>query len=653
MGRTNIFINGTFHSEIDSVLGLPEELRLSNLNEPNIVVIILQNGKIVRIPDNDYMKLYNVLLDFKNNNLWEHLDTILAFTEHSYTSCRNPHYIYPCMKIHPCAADFGKYLNTNSNPFKLLENVKEITDVDLMIETAIYYSTFDIGSIFTESNPIVLKIIAALKAERAKIGCLIDVHTMPDYFKYTPFVGNMWRCDNVTSLKEAEVGSPTVNTFEESMKNLHEFAINKLFNDPNVVIAGGSISKVLDTRYNKQMSRPSDLDMFIIGADNAEKLAAYKRIIAYFDSPDTYYAIHGSVTTVYITGVQRKYQIISHNINTVYELLSGFDLTYIQCCYYNGSFYATPMCCKSLKERCTQAGNLSRLRVNRIIKCLYYGFNVAITHELHAHCDIEDIIKDKSNMQLVKIVRDLHKFYYPMKDDSMDPEYARNHIMSMIESDSNGSIITDNSDYAVSNMLIGGSFDNNYESTLFTTFNINSLSKSMIPKHVRSTTLKTRHGSCIITSSPLSVISISESGGETPGVNITLMPDSPFEEFLTGMLEQKVYKLYRKGDVTKHIVNDGKIVTHIPSYRLTGQSQRGCILKTNHGSPLLIEEDLLPGDTVQIMFMVSLEMTNNSRSVELIILKIIKWTQEESKKIEPIKVVKDITEFTDTIQYED
>jgi hypothetical protein len=375
---------------------------------------------------------------------------------------KNPEYIYMLHAEHEFLVDFKRFFRAHPAPYDIILGAASLPEMinnpDLYIEMMIFIEKFDIITCFDENNAKIRARINVLKKERGAIwnAFLIDPHSphMAGYFRYNSPSYDVWSCEKITAVSKPIPGEMTIVSLDVALGRLREFtyglldkSINPHVKEPfpfeNVAIAGGSVGKILTHNYEIKNARQSDIDLFIFAPTFESKLATFERIVDWFKkysgpaskhaASDTYYAIRGSVLTIYIKGVSRKFQVISMNSSNPYEILSRFDLTHIQWCILNGKFYGTASACKSMRERVTCIHNARRLRIERIVKALYCGFSVRKVQNLVDNIiDISSLIEDPSSIQLQKYIRELYGWYYPTDTQNMSEAEERYHILCMI-----------------------------------------------------------------------------------------------------------------------------------------------------------------------------------------------------------------------------
>lgn len=575
-----------------------------------------------------------------------------------------PEYMYLVYLEAEELVDFRKFFRSGKNPFEMVKKAAGLAGVranpETYIEMLIFFKNFKFELCFDENNAGVQSKIEALKKDREDTWetFLVNPHEefMQGYFKHTPNNYDVWSCEGISCVHTPEVGDVTLAPFNVAMDRVREFThglMDKPLNNAadefpfdNVVFAGGSISKLLAAVYNPKNARQSDWDMFVCGKTFAERSKNFEAIINWFNTykPDrvskTYYALRGSVTTVYVMDVARKFQIISSNRDNPYTEVDRFDLSHIQWCLWKGQFRGTPEACKAMKERVTRFSNIGRLRTNRLIKALHCGYSIYKEASIiENHIDITQIIepvieddKPVQSMQLQKLIRDLYGFYYPRSDDQMDDYELRQHILCMIEKDANANLVTDDPAFVLNNVTIGGNFDDGYEAISYNTFNISTVINRALARGVRNVTLRNKRGFIRLTTSILKVVNVISND---MGLEIIATPsEDEFRDFC-GILEGPVYRMFNRNAVTQRIISDaGTLKFNMPRFRLDRQNVLGVsCLRNQRGMALNIEEELKPGDDVQVLFTIELVMFPEQKLVNLQPVKFVKYCKYDPEDV--------------------
>lgn len=579
-----------------------------------------------------------------------------------------PEYLYLLHNEMEELVNFDKFFRLHPAPFESLERALKLREVlanpTLYVEMLLFYKNYKFETIFKENNDQVQDRIDALKKQREESWKLfmVDPHTpeLAEYFTYTVTNYDTWDCKGISAVPQLNPGETTIAGRDQAMDNLNKFAYGWLQKpvDPNykeafpwenVVVAGGSASRCVNSGFNlnSKVARQSDVDLFIFAKKFEDRAAVFEKVMRWFgnpalkpgDRPFAFYGIRGSVTTVELRDVKRKFQIISINCSNPYEIVARFDLTHIQWCMWNGKFYGTPEACRSSRERLTRFHNVRRLKAPRLIKAQFNGYQILKTEEALKELDISDLIENPNNDTLQKVIREFHKGYYPVTDLDMDPKEEQDHILSNIENDTGATLVTCDVDYVLNNVTVSGNFENDYESSLYSNFNPNIISRMPQNARITKTIVKSKHGAIRLTTCPMDVTQIAndENGVDLfvkVSKSLPVEEEEKFRNFITS-LETNVYRMYRRADVTRKIFDDDfRIKFSVPRTTLNLQLQRGLsCLRNQQGKALDIETELKAGDQIQIMFLMEIVMAPQERSVVLKPVKFVKYV-----KYDPVQV---------------
>lgn len=569
--------------------------------------------------------------------------------DRKWTDLRLPEYMYLVWTMIEELVDFRKYIRLAREPFEMVARAIELPEMQknatLLFGMMMYFSELKLELCFDMNNDKVQAHITRLRVEHEKIRSkfLIDPHGYTGFFTSTGVgASEVWKCDAISLVKKPVSGDCTIVGMDTVMDRFHEFTcglfkkplnpklVGKEFPWDHVAFAGGGATKILSADYMPKNSRQSDVDLFIMGETFEDRKKALDEVLEWFNTfgeerSRTYYAIRGSVITIYIKGVNRKIQLVSSNAKNLYEVIGRFDLTHIQWALWKGRYYGTPQAAIAMRDKVTRFSNTRSVKAYRLIKSMVNGYDIEKSREIMDKViDITSLVEDPKNEQLQGILRDFHGYYYPTEMLDYEPEEELKHILAMICKDANASMATNDPTYVKQNVVVSGNFNDSYESISFTTFNPALIMNKGQNRRLQQMSLKTRHGVLRLTSDFLTV---KRAVTDDDGCKITLKAETEsFVEFVK-LLEGNVYRMFRAGGVTKNIFNDSREMTiNIPRYALDAQIARGFSCFRNHrGLPLNIEEDLQAGDKVQFMFIVELCMTDQVRSVALKPLKFIKY----------------------------
>jgi hypothetical protein len=608
-----------------------------DLGSHHDVYTLLQITRLIGIPDE---KLYS--------------GSFKGWTEHrKWTDLRLPEYMWLVWNMVEELVDFRKHIRLSREPFEMLLRAIEIPemrkDSNTLFNMMMYFSNFKLETCFDMNNDKVQAQLTRLRADldRVRPKFLIDPHAHTGFFTAVGCTNSeVWSCNNISVVKKPTAGQSTIVDMDTVMTRFHEFTCD-LFKKPlnpklkdsgatfpweNVAFAGGGATKILSADYEKKNARQSDVDLFIFGETFDDRKKTLDLVLDWFNTfgeerSRTYYAIRGSVITIYIKNVNRKVQIVSSNAKDLYGIIGFFDLTHIQWALWNWRYYGTPNAALAMRSKITRFNNTLSVKAYRMIKAMVNGYDVEKSHEITEKIiDLTSLIEDPKNEQLQSIIRDFHGYYYPTDMSDYEPEEELKHILAMICKDANASMATNDPTYVKQNVVVSGNFNDSYESISFTTFNPALIMNKGQNRRLTQMSLKTKHGVMRLTSNFLTV---KRSVTDDEGTKITLKAETEeFPEF-TKLLEGNVYRMFRAGGVTKTLFNEGReLLIEIPRYALDAQLARGySIIRNQRGTPLNIEEDLHAGDKIQFMFIVELTMSDTVRKVILKPIKFIKYAE--------------------------
>lgn len=561
----------------------------------------------------------------------------------NWIALKHAEYLYPLYMVNRVLACFQLYFKSHPAPFACLRAAAGLDcirkDPAMVVSMLSFYQNYNFATCFEANNDEVQARIEALKNARheARAVFLLDPFTIADYFYYAPTgPTDIWDCKDISVVKPPVAGDYLLAPKVTVLDRIREFTYGVLdkplnpanttpFPFANVMFAGGAITKLVARDYSAAAARASDADLFIFGANFEERARVFDEVLAWFtsDRPNhVYYAVRGSVATIYIKDIRRKFQVISIDSVTPYDVIAHFDITHIQWGWVNGGLVATPGACQAMVEKITRVSNDARLRAIRMIKALHCGYSVA---KGPTALDITSIINDPASHQLQKYLRDLYAWYYPTSESvsDLDERAANQHIMCMIQRDSDATIVTLDPAYIRENITIGGNFEGGYESMSFTTFNIALIMNRGANHRVTLVTLRSAHGVWRLTS-PIMKASRVIVGDE--GMDIQVKPDNEEFRAFCETLDTTVYQLYRQEAVTQRIITDGVINFSIAKYRVDFQATSGkSLMRTQRGEALNIEEDLVAGDDIQIVFTMNIHMAHDTKRVELCPARVIKY----------------------------
>lgn len=596
-----------------------------------------------------------------------------------YVTLNDHQVLYKLHLLLPECVDFPRFFReTDDMAVKITDIITQthLPSVEY-IEMLLFFKNYDFSRCFPGNSDEIQNQIAMMNKARDSIGqkvFLISPHAHMSYFEYTPVDVPAWKCESVSIQKPITVGQCMLATREQFDRCLHEFtagifqkspnpAVTTPFPFENVVFSGGLLSKMISADSAIGRAKQADVDLFIHAKNFTERTKIFDSILEWFDTsktanPRTYYAVIGSVVSIYMVGIDRKFQIIAGNSTDAYGCISKFDMTHVQW-IYNGQLMAIPDACKALRERLSYIRNIPRLKMERIIKGMYSGFDIAKPDwDMTGDIDIDILLNEPDRLQLKKIIRGFHGFYYPTEyvaETENELADMREHISANIEKDSNATLVTMNPLEVANNVTIGGDFETTYESTLFTQFNKKMLSIKRNFGNKRFP-LRTKFGTLRMSTKLMKVQSVTADEGN---YTISFIAPLDFKAFCE-LLDTEILNLYRQGaPTTKLIGADGIIRFTLTRAQLGMHLEKGyTCLQSQRGEPLNIEEDLLSGDDVKVMFTITVSLRWNDLRMIINPIKFIKHRLvPQATKLDYVEPIEDnidlIAESTAALEYED
>lgn len=574
----------------------------------------------------------------------------------------------------PEAFNLEEFMLKLSNPMAifvealLLDEIRE--DPYTYMNLIDYFARLDFAAMFEESTPVTQQIIKVLERQRREINYLFLMDPFDpcfenaDYFRFVgQFVSDIWDCKNITAKNLPEVGDRLIAEKSIFLDRLHKFTCGVLEKSPNpkigpdesfpwenVILAGGSVTQLLEA--DAKIHRASDVDIFIYGPNYKACAGTFNKVIRWFSSPDTYYAVKNSVVYIYIVDIQRSFQIINTNFGSPYDVLDRFDMTHIQWGVYHApedtsmvlsklsrsglSVVGTTQAFRAMKSKISQIWNPTNSRVFRFIKTMYRGYSIEKNKQIESEkVDIESLINNKRAIN--EIIRDIHTFYYPTSAnlDGMSADEKDNYILGMIKLHTRANFMSKSVSDIVNNVIIYGNFDSNYDSMGFAAFRSDVIVFTGGPRGRLNTIIKDRFGVIYLMSDIMEIKSMTNND-RVIIINCHKISQA-FAEFLEN-LEEKTFHIYSRQRVTDKINKNGVVTFKYSLNKLAVKTERGqsCVRDKN-GEPLNIEEDISAGDLIQVVFNISVEIQADVRKMKLDPVKIIRVERKNKGDTEIVR----------------
>ncbi|AYV79329.1 MAG: hypothetical protein Faunusvirus9_7 [Faunusvirus sp.] len=225
----------------------------------------------------------------------------------------------------------------------------------------------------------------------------LNVFNFTKYLKYTPPNEDCILNNNIKYKTDESVIVSNISEYQQRLKEFSFGIIDETLKFENIVIAGGSVVKLLSNKYDA--AGDSDLDIFVYGTEKARRQTV-EYLLDYFTTKchgkQIYYASRGSVISVCIEDVNRNFQIIYTDHMTKFEIINGFDMCAVQMYYDGTNIMGTAECIRELRQQCIYNTTARDIRPDRIYKMYLKGFSVSKRI-------INDIVNDITALSVVDI----------------------------------------------------------------------------------------------------------------------------------------------------------------------------------------------------------------------------------------------------------
>jgi hypothetical protein len=258
---------------------------------------------------------------------------------------------------------FGDYNNyDNYNALYLLDLTKEddfLVYVKIIEILSYYGKSFEDNTKYCTIN--LYKHVKQMTYKKTKDNCLIK-----NTCKFNH--GDLLMNNNILEFKE----------------KLYKFSFGIIDDDfpwDNVIISGGSTLECISLH---KIHEHSDIDLFIYGETEDDKIEAYNNLLEYFNSKEN--LIIGTkynITYIIYKNIPRIYQIIYTTKYTKFDVISDFDLNYVQILYDGENVLVTPEFIDSFKTKITKLNHYNTLKTSRLYKALYKGFSIKVNKSIY------------------------------------------------------------------------------------------------------------------------------------------------------------------------------------------------------------------------------------------------------------------------------
>jgi len=436
-----------------------------------------------------------------------------------------------------------------------------------------------------------------------------------NYFEFTTPPKITYSATGISRYPTPITGDPTIVCEDIFMERWQEISCGMLNKSPNVnyegdfpsdicVIAGGCITRILNPNFKN--SNNFDIDIFVIGNSRAERTNNMRKVVEWFEGPDTYYSINGSVVSVFIIGCPRVFQIISNDKTTPYDVVSTFDASHLQWLIYKGRVFGTAAAFDALRHMTTVPSNAGRFRKERFVKALYNGFNIAygISHENLEEFNISHLIENPENNPALKnVIADFFKYWYPRDDPTLTGDERDMYILAEIKLHTSCNNVVKTTVDVLKHVTVGGNFETDYAATVYQSLNFNNINLRVFNKssfYVRDHVGVVRLAS--------DILNVDEINNTQDGCQIicNITEGSDFEQFLKN-IDCALFRMFVHRNPEVKSLTDGKVIFRIARHLIERQTvNEVSILKNQHGDPLDVVNDLCVGDQIRILFKILL-----------------------------------------------
>lgn len=580
--------------------------------------------------------------------------------------------IWNYWKILPEVIDWASIF-ARTSPTRVMKNILEDLELDFdgSAEVKRFFYELNFAHIFEENTDETAAAVAKYNKDRKEnvdeyaIKIAVDDAKcdMTKLSAHRVYTGEILNSNKMSKQKRCPIGTPTMSKLSDATTRFHSYTNGLFLKSPNpefdgmnfnwenVCVAGGSALKLLTPWTTNGELRSSDIDVFISGKTFHDRSIAFKRTLSWFEGPNAYFSVRGSVVTIFYKNMPRKIQLISISEKSPIECIHRFDFSHIAVAFVGDAWVWTPTSWTSICTQTSTLGNVHRWNPNRMYKAMVNGFDIAINDKLQAtQMDFKEML-DATADAVAQLVADNGVWYYPRSEPDMTPEEERSYHISCIKKDTRAHVVGVSIDIVLKNILIGGSFDSDYAAMSFSNFDL----ASVIPKTaVRNTKDMLLFGIGGMVRLLTCDCTVSEAVLNEDSFRITLSPNDPkFAEF-ANTIETTVFKMYRQRGVHDTLMKNGVFVAEMENFRINGARNNGLALaRTQRGEAVDLAE-IIPGDIVQMMFNIKFVL-NGVCCVNFMPIRFIKMTEyipEQFDDVEPVKIDDEVVESTGTGEIE-
>ena len=163
--------------------------------------------------------------------------------------------------------------------------------------------------------------------------------------------------------------------------------------------------------------------------------------------------------------------------------------------------------------------------------------------------------------------------------------------------------------------------ERDYDSISFTTFNPRLIVHGRVQRFGRNK-VTSAYGIVHLSTSAMNIARVINND---LGVEIVLRVIDPEFVAFCAQVEGPICRTYGYASANNRLINNNEISFIIPTYKINQQDRTGkSLMRSHNGAPLNIEEDLHPGDEIQVIFIIDCHADYRRTTVTLMPVKIIK-----------------------------
>lgn len=604
-------------------------------------------------------------------------------------SIKQPRYMHAIWNIEPSLIDFKKYFIYGIHPMSSWAGAAELpmySTVEARYALNTFYMNYDFNTLFDNFGSRENDIIVSLQKSRSET---VDYTTFnlelfcekdPKFFKRVERVkrDDIWSCEQVSKVGPQPVGEQVYTSLAEFRDRLSKYTYGMLEKSPNpdmenevfdwdgICLAGGCVEQCTRNAPEYNPVPASDVDIFVYGRTYKEAKENTNRMIKWFQSPNTYFGVVGSVVYVYILDCPRVFQIISTDKRLPSEIISDFDLAHIQYAFFSpntrynlkgknrtienyqigsletihcvpfSGLYAVIATKDAIDSAVTGLSRVlkgPRTDGSRVLKGMRRGYDILPTKDIIEDCDVMKLIADNSHIYK-EIIQNLNSHWFPRKLDieGLTKEEAADKIEGMIRKMSKSVITTDDVAAVRDHITYGGNFASDYAMLCVDNFRPERV-RNLRPNRYTSTYLQGIASRIQILTKTGVVTRVLHS---EDNITIDVSYDDPkFREFVEQTLETNVLRLVTQQPVTNKLLKNNTITYKMSNAEIKAREDRNIVVSRRiNGDPISTHEDIKVGTKIQVLVQIHLKSheNDNIREFTFIPKKFLIMDVDEPKK---------------------